>query len=102
MPCGHPLLGELSDESTASSTNGRGSKQGRREETDDEPDAASDLGALASRVVASLLNADLAGIVPGDEDYTLGRDRPLLDQFQEGIEVMLGWGRTRIDGNDDV
>ena len=69
---------------------------------DHEADAAADLGALAAEVVAGLLDVHLAVGVLGDEDDAVGRDRLLLGELHEGVEVLLREIGDQVDRDQDV
>src|SRR6266516_4243531 len=88
-PALEPVLGELARHAAERrSDRGRG-QQRRCEEADDEPNASADLEALATQVVACLIDLHLAFGVLLDEDNALDRDHLVLGELQHRLEVLL-------------
>src|SRR5262245_2116607 len=93
---------ELAEDGTRRRTDGCRREKRRREEANDQPGATSELCALAPQVVSCFLHGHLALGVLGDEHDPVGLDRPVLDEVQERLEILLRELGDEVDGDQDV
>jgi hypothetical protein len=96
------VLGEPADQAAGGGADRDRAEQGRREQADQEADAAAPAQALAAQVVARLGHGDLATLVFFDEDDAFALDLLALDQLHEPVKVLLGRLDGRVAGHDDV
>ena len=86
----HLVPGEPAGQGTGRPADHDGGQHRRREQADDQADAAAPPQALAAQMVTRLSDADLAAEVALGQDHAFRPDRPVLHQPYQRIEVALG------------